>query len=80
MAEVVHDMNNDKTFVTAVWLGNKTEVINHLYAMMKDGWVVTTDGLISESPEHGTVIARPLKIKDNKESTGVGIFKFDNRG
>ena len=79
MAEVAHDLNEDKSFISAVWLGNKLEVVNHLARMMEEGWEVTIDGLISESPEHGTIIARPLKIKGNNESTGVGIFKFDNR-
>jgi len=79
MAEVAHDLRADKSFINAIWLDNKTQVISHLYNMMKDGWEVTIDGLTSESPEHGTVIARPLKIKGNTESTGVGIFKFNNR-
>lgn len=76
---VAHDLNQDKSFVKAVWLGSKKEVLAHLQQMMLDGWEVTIDGLISESPEHGTVIARPLKKKGNLESTGVGIFKFNNR-
>lgn len=79
MTEVVQDLENDDTFVDVVWLNNKTEVINHLARMMEEGWDVTIDGLISESPEHGTIIARPLKVKGNNESTGVGIFKFNNR-
>lgn len=75
---VAHDLNQDQSFVSAVWLGNKTAVINHLLAMMEDGWYVTVDGLVSHSKEHGLVIARPLKIKGELESTGVGIFKFKN--
>ncbi|MCK5609692.1 hypothetical protein KAR91_47905 [Candidatus Pacearchaeota archaeon] len=76
---VTHDLNADDTFVKAIWLGNKTSVIDHLKKMMKEGWRVTIDGLISESEEHGVVIAKPLKVKGSLESTGIGIFRFDNR-
>lgn len=76
---VAHDLNSDESFIRAIWLTNKKQVISHMSKMMQEGWHVTVDGLISESNEFGTVIARPLRVKSNAETTGIGIFKFNNR-
>ena len=71
---VAHDLNRDDSFIRAIWLRNKNEVIEQMRLMMKDGWIVSVDGLISTGDD-GVIIARPLKVKGNTQTTGLGIFK-----
>ena len=75
---VALDLNQDKSFIRAIWLRNRSEVIDRMRMMMKEGWFVSVDGLISSGVDGGVVIARPLKIKGSTQTTGLGIFKFKN--
>ncbi len=76
--QTTHDLNRDGSFIKAIWLRNRNEVIAQMRSMMKNGWSVSVDGLISSGDDGGTVIARPLKVKGSTQTTGLGIFKFKN--
>jgi len=71
------DVNSDNDFLSAEWFDNTDQVFSCMSKMIKTGWDVTAQGLMSYD-EIGFIVARPIKIKGKLNYTGVGLWRISD--
>lgn len=68
-------LNQDEHFLSAEWFPTSELAFSCLSNMIRDGWEVTDQGLVS-CDERGSVVARPVKLRGSAKYTGVGIWRL----